>query len=487
LKFVKFTKEELVVALLAIGTYIACLINDFHTDDWIVLSHLRDGFSRSDLFSMENAGRFRPLTNVIVYLRYLIFGDIPFFYYALNVLLHAVVSVSLFRLLVKLELPERAALISAVFFAVYFQHYEAVIWLYGIIRELAALAYIISFRHLHDYVKSASGKSFWLFAVFSFLGLFIVEDFVAAPVIFAVFVLFFADKNRRMSSFKPVAIAGIVALAIYFTTRSMAIARPGIMEEYYYPGRHVIRVLFEYFGWFVIPSPAHSYFQATSAALPLPVYYIWRGISCLAIFGFLPFSIWLFVKSPGQVRFFIVFVIIAMLPIIPLNYKVGSRNIYLPSLGLAVMFGYLLFDFPAKTIRSWFWRKAIPVAALFYMGISVIAINVTSRQYHKTQEIVGAIVDDLQDSGAALNDYKFVLLDHVPGRAVIGPAMIYKLHYKRDLIASNDPVAGPIDIAKTTDSLYNEGVPIIVFDCRNGHMVEATGEYISRADSGGLK
>ena len=478
MKFLKLSKEEMIIGLLAIGTYLICLINDFHTDDWIVMNILRDGFSFSDFVSMENVGRFRPLTNIIVYIRYLAFGDLSVLYYALNIVLHSIVCVSLYRLLLKLELPEKAALLSAIFFAVYFQHYEAVLWLYGIIRELAALFYIISLWHLHDYLMINRRRSFWVFVVFSSLGLFVVEDFVIAPAVFAILALIFGKQDNIWKSARPVVFAGVSGLAVYFIVRSLAIARPGITEAYYYPGFHMIRVLFEYLGWFVVPSPAHPYFKPLAERLPASIYYIWRAISYLAIYGFVPLSIWLFIKSSKQVRFFIIFVFVAMLPIIPLNYKVSSRNIYLPSLGLAVVAGYMLYDLFWRS-RSASWIKGTVFASIIvYTGLSVAAINVTSLEYRRTQTLVDSIIADLHGSGSNLNDYRYVLLDHVPGRAIIGPAMIYRLHFEHFLLASNDPVKGPIDIDRAADSLYNESVPIIVFDYRRGHMVEATADYI---------
>jgi hypothetical protein len=484
LKISRLSREEIVIALLAAGTYLLCLLNDFHTDDWIVLSFLRDGFSLSDFASMENAGRFRPLTNILVYVRYLVFGDTSCLYYAVNIFLHAVISILLYRLLLKLELPERAALISSLFFAIYFQHYEAVLWIYGTIRELAAITYIVCIWNLHNHIITKSNKSFGIFVVASFLGLFVVEDFVVSPAIFALFALLFAGSEDRRKILINVLAAGIVSLAVYFTIRSLVIVRPGIVEEYYYPGLHMVRVLFEYMGWFVIPSPAHPYFKPLADSLPSFVFWLWRIISYAAIFGFLPLSLWLFIRSSKQVRFFVLFVFVTMLPIIPLNYKVSSRNIYLPSIGLAVMAGYLIYWLIWRSDSGRAWLKRMVLAGfLLYMGFSIAAVDITSLEYRSTQQLVAGIIDDLRDSGVDLNNCDYVLLDNVPGRAIVGPSMIYRLHYRRSLFASNDPVKGPIDIAHTADSLYNEGVPIIVFDYRSGHMVEATAEYIHRGDS----
>lgn len=468
--------NEFIIGFLALVVYVSCFLNDFHTDDWIVLSILRDGFSFSDFLSMENPGRFRPLTNILLYIRYLIFGDNASLYYLLNIILHAAVSISLYRLLRKIELPEKAALLSAIFFTVYFQHYEGVIWLYGTIRLFAALFYICGMWHLYDYVMVGNRKSLVYFVIISFLGLFIVEDFVAAPIVFSVFAILFSRRKNPGGKLTPVILSGILGLVIYFTFRSLLIARPGIVEDYYYPGFHIFRVLFDYLGWFVIPSPSHPYFAKLSSSLG-PLFYLWKGINIAAVVLFLPLSIWIYVKSPKQIRFFILFTFVTLLPIVPLNYKVTSRNIYLPSLGFTVVGGYLFYRFIWEQRRR-FLKYILSVLLMLYLAVNIIAIDITTREYRTTQNLVKGIIDDMKDSGLDFEKINLVLLDHLPGRTIVGPAMIYRLNYRGAVIASNDPIRGPIDIRQKADSLYKEGVPFYLFDYRDGRMVEARKEYI---------
>jgi hypothetical protein len=479
LKNPRSPRQEIILGLIAVAAYIVCIVNDFHTDDWIVLSLLRDGFSFSDFLSMENPGRFRPLTNVLLYIRYLVLGDKAFLYYSLNIILHALVTVSLYRLLLKIDMPKRAAFISSLFFAVYFQHYEAVIWLYGIIREFAAIFYIACLWQLHDFISGGEKKSLLAFGILCFAGLFVVEDFVVAPLTFIFFAAIMSEHGERLRNSRPTVLIGVVSLIIYFSLRELLIARPGIVEQHYYPGLHMIRVLFDYLGWFVIPSPTHPYFSPLASSLDAPFYLAWRGLSYAAMVGFIPLSIWLYVKSPRPVRFFIIFMYVALLPILPLNYKVSSRNIYLPSIGLTVATGWLFYRiFWTAEGRSRLKRIGTAIIVALVV-VNMAAVVVASREYYRTQKMVDSIVDDMQRMDVDFNACQYVLLDHLPGRVIVGPAMIYRLHFRRALIASNDPLRGPIDIESKADSLYNEGVPILVFDYRQGHMVDATEEYIS--------
>ncbi|UCE67410.1 MAG: hypothetical protein JSU85_05180 [Candidatus Zixiibacteriota bacterium] len=469
-------KNELAIGILALIVYVSCLLNDFHTDDWIVLSILRDGFSFSDFLSMENSGRFRPLTNILLYLRYLAFGDNPSLYYLLNIILHAAVSISLYKMLVKIEMPEKAALLSAIFFTIYFQHYEGVIWLYGTIRLFAALFYIYGLWHLHDYINAGSRRSLVYFVIISFLGLFIVEDFVIAPIAFTVFAVLFSDRKNLSVNVTPVILSGIIGLSVYFVSRSLLIARPGIVEDYYYPGFHIFRVLFDYLSWFVIPSPAHPYFAKLSSSLG-PLFYLWKGINIASTILFVPFSVWIYLKSPKQIRFFILLAFITLLPIVPLNYKVTSRNIYLPSLGFTVVGGYLFYRFIWNQGRRSI-KFILSVLLMLYFAVNITAIDITTREYRTTQNLVRGIINDMKNSGLDFEKTDLVLLDHLPGRTIVGPAMIYRLNYHGSVIASNDPIRGPIDIKQAAESLYKEDVPFCLFDYRDGEMVEAKQEYI---------
>ncbi len=479
-KIPKIKKNELILGLFTFVVYAICLLNDFHTDDWIVLSYLRDGFSLSDFLSMENPGRFRPLTNILVYFRYVIFGDIPLLYYLLNISLHAVVSILMFRFLKKINFEEKTALISSLFFVVYFQHYEAVIWLYGTIRMLAAIFYILTLWNLHDYLTEGSKRSFIYFTALSFLGFFVVEDFVVAPLAFISFALLFSVRDSLKQKIIPVAINGILGLAAYFMLRSFLIQRPGIVEDYYYFGFHIFKVLFDYLGWFIIPSPSHPYFANFFSRIGV-ISYVWLILSWVAMAGFIPASIWIFIKSPKQVRFFILLIFITLLPIIPLNYKVTSRNIYLPSMGLAVVGGYLIHKFLWNKNIARARKLILGAVLLIYFAINIVAIDITIREYRQTQSLVRGIINDMGSSGLDFEQCDLVLLDHMPGRAIVGPSMIYRLNYKGSVIVSNDPINGPIDIKNAADSLYNAGIPFYLFDYRDGRMVEAKDDYVGSA------
>jgi hypothetical protein len=516
LKFWKDYKPEFLIAALGLATYIISLVNTFHTDDWLVLNLLRDGFSWRDFLSMENMARFRPVTNIFVYLRYLAFGNWAPGYYALNIILHCFFAILLYRFLLKLGLKYQIALLSAIIFTAYFQHYEAVLWLYGTIRILGAIFWIASLWSLYNFLFSGKKSSLIAFAIFSFLGYFIVEDFVVAPLGYLLFALFIsknwndsvtndlteiqvpsefenidqgtpaptpAIKNAGIMPKRIVSplIISLIGLGIYFVLRTILIIRPGVIEDYYYLGPHIFSRLAAYLGWMILPPPDHSYFQGFAARLGPALRLIWKSASLISIAALIGGSFYALSKSPRAVKFMVIFIFIALIPALPLNYKVTSRNLYIPSIGLSVLFGYI-FNEPHIRLKDRRWLRGIShLFLIIFIAANIMGVWVASHEYRKNQTMVASLVTDLSASGVDLNDYNYVLLDHMPGRTVVGPAMIYLIGFKHEVIASNDPSApGPVDIKAAAKEYAASGAPIIVFDYQNGHLHEATSEYINK-------
>jgi hypothetical protein len=158
---------------------------------------------------------------------------------------------------------------------------------------------------------------------------------------------------------------------------------------------------------------------------------------------------------------------------------VTSRNLYIPSIGLSVLLGYILLALYERVkSRNWL-RNASYVIITIYFFINIMAVWVTAREYRKNQTMVASLVEDLIGSGLNLNIYDYILLDHLPGRTVVGPAMIYELGFHHEVIASNDPSApAPNDIAAAARDIASNNKSFVVFDFRDGHLKEATSEYL---------
>ena len=379
MKIIKSLKNELIITALAILAYCTSLINDFHTDDWRVLSLLRDGFSLNDFLFMDNPGRFRPIVNSILFLRYELFGLYTPAYYALNIGLHILFCLMLYRFLLKLGLETKPALLSAAIFAVFFPHYEAVLWLYGINRILGG--YILD-SILEAIVKlsqcpQVSKTACCLAAVF-FLGFFVAEDFAVAAVGFILFAMIFASSESRWKSTISVAITSVIVLSVYFVLRLLVVGQMGTSEEHYSLGIHIIGKIWEYLQWMILPPPSHPYFQAISSHLGPTLYTAWNIGSIAATIGLLALLVYALLRGGRAAGFFVLFIFLTLLPAMPYDYKVTSRNLYIPSIGLSVVAGIML-DRLLNSLRRNSARYVVYLCAAFYAIGSIGAIWVTAR------------------------------------------------------------------------------------------------------------
>jgi hypothetical protein len=230
-----------------------------------------------------------------------------------------------------------------------------------------------------------------------------------------------------------------------------------------------------------LPPPDHSYFQRLSSRLSPAAYGFWDIASIVLMAGLMAYTAFKVFRGSRPVRFFAFFVFLTLLPVLPLDYKVTSRNLYLPSIGLSVVLAGLFLTALKSLGSKTGVRRALISAAVIYALVSIAATWITSLEYRKNQTLVASMVADVRASGVDLGRCDFVLLDHMPGRTIIGPTLMYRFGYIDVVVASNDPVSGPVDIPSVVRELCSKGMPFVVFDYRHGHLVESTENYVADA------
>jgi hypothetical protein len=474
---VKKYKNEIFIGLAGIVAYCISAANDFHTDDWYALRNYSVGLPWLESVLMDDPARFRPLKGVLIYLRYLAFGDNAWGYYVISILLHVVVCLLFYRFLLKIGLSNLLSFLSALFFTIYFQHYEAVLWLSGIIRIYVALFLILSLWMLHKYIRTGERRSLIAFGVISFAGLFVAEDFLVAQIAFVVFSFLFAERPDRRRHRISIVIIGGLGLIIYFALRTSLIGSPQFTQEYYKFGPHVIANLVGYLEWMALPPPDHSYFRPLSTHLGAASYRAWDIASMVLMVAFSLYSVFLIVKGPRGVRFFSVLIFVALIPALPLTMKVGSRYTYVPSLGFSVIVSYAIIQLYNHFRSRMVIRSVIVTGVAAYMILSVCAIWVTSRENRKTRLLVRGMINDIRGSGVNLSGYEFVFIDHMPGRTIAAPAIRYAFNYEGVIDQSYNPVRGALDIRRKVMEICTLGKPFVVFDYRDSHLMEATEDY----------
>ncbi len=121
-----------------------------------------------DPSSLKNEGHYWPIIYTLLWLEHKLWGFAPLGFHVVNLVLHAGVTLLLWRLLLRLAVP--GAWLAAALFAVHPMHVESVVWVIGRKDLLAALFYLgaalLYLRH------SAGGRN-WCYA--GALGLFVLS------------------------------------------------------------------------------------------------------------------------------------------------------------------------------------------------------------------------------------------------------------------------------------------------------------------------
>lgn len=155
--------------------------DDFHVTDSAVL---RDGDGlRRIWFEPRSIPQYYPLVHTTFWIEHQLWGLQPLGYHLVNVLLHGLNAVLLWRILLRLKLPRGAPLLAALIFALHPVHVESVAWiterknvLSGMFYLAALLAYL-RFEGIGAAVdpkatsKAVPGRAWFAYALS--LGLFI--------------------------------------------------------------------------------------------------------------------------------------------------------------------------------------------------------------------------------------------------------------------------------------------------------------------------
>lgn len=164
----------LVIAALAIGTYLGTLHNALVFDDQIIIlinckKWQHDGFwqlVRHDYWGEQRFDvLYRPLTTISYVWNYRLSGACPESFRAVNVLLHAACCCALFCLTRAVFRDDRAAGMASVLFAVHALHVEAVAQIVGRAELLAAFFSMLALCLYVMDVQRRGGRPTWRYGV----------------------------------------------------------------------------------------------------------------------------------------------------------------------------------------------------------------------------------------------------------------------------------------------------------------------------------
>jgi Flp pilus assembly protein TadD len=335
---------------------------------------------------------YRPLAIITYALNYQISGLAAWSYHLVNVLLHALVTVLVFRVGVRWRLPTAAAGLGALLFAVHPVHVEVTAAVFGrkdLLAAVCALAMVLWHRQ-------ALRRGGWHGAlpVLAFAGALLSKEVGAVGILLVAaqdWLLRTPDERRaRLSDGRVVGLYSVylLTLALYLLVRVSAVGGLGVPETFYLdnplvaePALGRIATALVVFGqgllhlvWPVGLSPDYSY-DAIPVVCSLAD---WRLLAALGVLALLTYGL-----ARPRVRSILLPVavawyLIALLPTANLLFPVGTifgdRLLYLPSVAFCLVAGLAI-------VRLAVIGRAARVSAVLTGSVVVLLLSAQTVRY----------------------------------------------------------------------------------------------------------
>jgi hypothetical protein len=364
----------------------------------LALSNIRD------IFTQTVNRTYIPLTTLSFAIEHQFFGFNSFVFAVTNVLLHAAVVALMFFLALKMGLSRGAAFFAALLFAIHPMHVESVAWLTERKDVLYSVFYLLALHQYWNYLERGKRQSYFLSILFALLSMLSKPMAYSLPLVLFIFDWLYGMRETVRGPLRPAcpprqakaAGRGILPLTgfphhLLNKIPFFLIVIPlGLITHL--ANRHVLTVNADvgrafltavwtftfYIRKFLWPeniSPIYSLPEPIS--LSNPEYLLAAGI-----FAALIFCTILFRRNKWLV-FAAVFYVASIILLIRFNTAsvftaVQDRFMYLPSLGVCLLFGYVADD----VLESWRKNKIA-----FRLGVVYISLMFLSLSWAATQRV----------------------------------------------------------------------------------------------------
>ncbi len=338
--FKKSYSTLMVLAGLVLLVYFNSLNGAFVSDDKLTLPFiLANGLGKS-LISRP----YSVFQTVIMYFSYKIGGGSPIPFHLINIISHIAVVWMVFFVIDEIgRLNNRPytniAFFTATLFAVHPILTESVTWISGGPYVRYALFVLLTFLF---YVKSKNKKWYWLSFVTFVTALLFSEDALVLPLILAVYELSFGSIKKNWKKLVPYFAISALWSLLYITQIGTRMA--AVSGQSYQPSSTLNPLV-------QIPVAITSYLQLIFWPDKLTLYHsdlslglVDYWIRVIATFGVIGIIIWGWKKNK-YIFFWLSFFIISLLPMLTplgISWIVAERYVYLGSIGIIGLIGYML-------------------------------------------------------------------------------------------------------------------------------------------------
>jgi Tfp pilus assembly protein PilF len=339
-------------------------------------------------------GLYRPFTVSTYAVDYQLWQLNPAGYHAVNLLLHVIASLAVFFLAVQLLSSPLAAFAAAAIFAAHPLHTEAVTSIVGRAEVLATLFFLFGFLIHQSTAQSAvSGRRAVLrslaVAACYLTGLFSKEIAATLPLVLMLRDWLWrdelpSDRNAAARTLATRYVPLVAAAGLYLAIRHQAVTHAAQIWSGFAgisPGDRAltgIRVLAEYVGMFLVPRTLLADYWKTNVPIA-------RSIAQPAVlFALLLWTLVVIaIVRLRRDRVFLLGVgwfVITVLPVSNILFPIGvakaERILYLPSVGLCLLVGWIALKAQAA------WRRPLVVST----ALAVVLILLGARTYRRNED-----------------------------------------------------------------------------------------------------
>lgn len=323
----------LFLSLLVILTYFYFLNNAFVSDDIAEIAQKSEIVDFSRILQFPTGA----IRHIIYFFSVHIGGFNPWIFRLTNFIFHLFSTYIVYFILLIVYRSKKVAVFASALFAIHPAIAEAVLWISGGMYAQYTFFFLLAF---YSYIKSEKVKSYWI-AVISYLFALMSHPIMPIPL-FLVFPLYdFCFRHKiYWKKFIP-----FFALALIYAGLALSAvpARELGLQTIHYQEKGVDNI------FLILPIAISSYAELLFFPKILTLYhselafgaisFMLRAILTLAFFITIPIA---FFKKKMSVFFWLSFFLISLSPTLTpfrLNWIVAERYIYLPSIGIFVLFG----------------------------------------------------------------------------------------------------------------------------------------------------
>jgi hypothetical protein len=369
------------------------LDNDFwHSDDFGYLAHnLHLTETKTALFDCNPPYKFQPFVYGVSYFLFNRFGFEPRAYFLFNILLHAINSFLVYRLVQVLLKDRSVAVLSGLLFVFTVGNYgKAVMLMSGLEDLLITMLTLLTMVFYFKNELSAGGKiwsPWFVLALFFFIvSMFTRSTSLSILGAFLAFSYFFRqDTGRRVMSPNFVILLVIAAAALMLKTQVFHYTppfyshSPGPAKIVLYAAKNVISYIVR------MVFPIHASRLVTEAGPVVQfVYGSATAIRIIIALTVLSYSFFGFIFGNHAIRFFIAWTYIVVLPFAFFQFPadwLNIRHLYMVSVGFVMVLSAGA-TYCSRLIRHHRWRRWVPfLVPVLFVALAHFIVVQLDRNY----------------------------------------------------------------------------------------------------------